>query len=67
MLAWEPVVEAKALETRGWSISAIARHLHLNRRTVRNYLTGQVTPGERRRVGPDGLGSHRPGPSGPAA
>jgi transposase len=55
MLAWEPVVEAKALETRGWSISAIARHLHLNRRTVRNYLTGQVTPGERRRVGPDGF------------
>jgi transposase len=53
MLAWEPVVEAKALRARGWTISAIARHLQLNRRTVRNYLTGQVTPGKRRAIGPD--------------
>jgi transposase len=53
MLAWEPVLEAKALEARGWSISAIARHLKLNRRTVRNYLTGKTVPGQRRPAGVD--------------
>ena len=35
-----------ALRRRGWSISAIARHLGKNRRTVRAYLDGRV-PGQR--------------------
>jgi transposase len=58
MLAWEPVVNAKALRARGWSISAIARHLEINRRTVRNYLTGKTVPNERRPA----VGSDRFGP-----
>lgn len=31
-------VEAKALRARGWSISAIARHLGRDRKTVRAYV-----------------------------
>lgn len=48
-------VEAHALRKRGWSISAIARHLGRNRRTVRAYLNGQREPGRRRAAGPDGF------------
>jgi transposase len=48
MLALEHVVEARALYARGWKISVIARHLGLNRRTVRRYVTGQGEPGARR-------------------
>jgi transposase len=55
MLAWESVVEAKALRARGWSISAIARHLQINRRTVRRYLSDEATVGVRRPAGPDGF------------
>jgi transposase len=47
MLAWENVVEAKALRARGWSISAIAAHLGHDRKTVRAYLNGERRPGER--------------------
>jgi transposase len=53
MLAWEQVVEAKALRTQGWLISAIARHLGVTRVTVRRYLSGEATPGERSRSVPD--------------
>jgi transposase len=35
MLSWEDDVEAHALRRRGWSISAIARHLGHDRKTVR--------------------------------
>src|SRR5436305_14591794 len=55
MLAWESFVEAKALRARGWTISAIARHLEINRRTVRRYLSDEATPGVRRPAGPDGF------------
>jgi transposase len=55
MLAWESVVEVKALRARGWSISAIARHLDINRRTVRRYLDEAVVPQQRRRLAPDGF------------
>ena len=55
MLAWESVVEARALRSRGWSISAIARHLEINRRTVRRYLSDEVVVGVRRPAGPDGF------------
>jgi predicted transcriptional regulator len=49
MLTWEEELEAEALFKRGWTISAIARHLGRDRKTVRAYLTGQRVPGERRR------------------
>jgi transposase len=48
-------VEAHALAARGWSISAIARHLERDRKTVRAYLRGERTPGVRARSVPDPL------------
>ena len=48
-------VEAAALRKRGWTISAIARHLGRDRKTVRDYLEGKRTPGVRRRSSPDPL------------
>jgi transposase len=48
MLAWEDCVEAQALRTRGWSISAIADHLGHDRKTIRVYLNGERRPGERK-------------------
>ena len=47
MLSWEDDVEAHALRRRGWSISAIARHLGHDRKTVRAYLRGEREPGRR--------------------
>jgi transposase len=48
-------VEVHALAGRGWSISAIARHLGRDRATVRGYLAGERTPGVRTRAAPDPL------------
>jgi transposase len=48
-------VEADALFKRGWSISAIARHLERDRKTVRSYLNGERQPGVRRSTAPDML------------
>jgi transposase len=48
-------VEPFALSKRGWSISAIARHLGRDRKTVRAYLAGERAPGVRRPSGPDPL------------
>jgi transposase len=53
MLSWEDGVEAHALRQRGWSISAIARHLGHDRKTVRAYLRGDRVPGRRAERGPD--------------
>lgn len=53
-------VEADALFKRGWSISAIARHLERDRKTVRSYLSGERTPGVRRPAQPDALAEYRP-------
>jgi transposase len=53
MLAWELVVEAQALRSQGWTVSAIARHLGVTRVTVRRYLSGEQTPGVRARSSPD--------------
>ena len=53
MLAWESYVEAQALRAQGWTISAIARHLGVTRVTVRRYLSGEHTPGQRARSAPD--------------
>lgn len=47
MLTWENDLQAEALRKQGWSISAIARHLGRDRKTVRDYLNGKRTPGER--------------------
>lgn len=55
MLTQGEDVEVHALAGRGWSISAIARHLGRDRATVRAYLAGERTPGVRRRAGPDPL------------
>jgi transposase len=52
MLTWEEELEAEALFKRGWTISAIARHLGRDRKTVRAYLSGQRVPGVRRRATP---------------
>lgn len=41
-------VEAHALRQQGWSISAIARHLDRDRKTIRAYLNGERTPGVRK-------------------
>jgi transposase len=49
MLTEEELVGASALHLRGWSISAIARHLGRDRKTIRAYLSGERTPGVRRR------------------
>lgn len=53
MLTWEDDLEVHALRKRGWSITAIARHTNLDRKTVRKYLAGEGTPGVRARSGPD--------------
>jgi transposase len=55
MLTQGEDVEAQALRSRGWSISAIARHLNRDPKTVRAYLSGQRRPGERARSRPDPL------------
>jgi hypothetical protein len=48
MLTWENCVEAQALRTKGWSISASANHLGHDRKTIRANLNGERRPGERR-------------------
>lgn len=48
-------MEVHALSKRGWSISAIARHLECDRKTVRSYLNGERVPGVRRSSAPDPL------------
>ena len=53
MMALEEYLEVHALRRRGWSISAIARHVGKRRRTVRAYLSGERVPGQRVSSGPD--------------
>jgi len=57
MLSQEEHVEVMALAGRGWTISAIARHTGLNRRTVRAYVRQGRQPGERRSSQPDAFAS----------
>jgi hypothetical protein len=59
MLSVGEDVEADALSKRGWTISAIARHLGRDRKTVRSYLSGQRVPGVRRSARPDALAEYR--------
>ena len=52
-------VEAQALRRRGWSISAIARHLGRDRKTIRADLNGEREPGVRHSSRPDALEPYR--------
>ncbi|MEV6332861.1 IS21 family transposase [Streptomyces sp. NPDC051909] len=45
-------MDAHALRRQGWTISAIARHLGRDRKTIRAYLNGERVPGHRQQ-GPD--------------
>ena len=47
MLTREEDVDAHALSRQGWTISAIARHLDRDRKTIRAYLSGDRTAGVR--------------------
>ena len=47
MLTWEEDVEAAALQKRGWSISAIARHLARDRLHPRQRHRGRTPCGHR--------------------
>lgn len=53
MITREEELEAQALHARGWSISKIARHLGIDRKTVRAYLNGERVPGQRARSTPE--------------
>ena len=53
MITREDDVDAHALHRRGWTISAIARHLGHDRKTIRAYLQGGRVAGQRRRPEPD--------------
>ncbi|KGM12595.1 Mu transposase domain-containing protein [Cellulomonas bogoriensis] len=53
MLTREEDIDAHALHKQGWTITAIARHLGRDRKTIRAYLTGQRVAGVRARQGPD--------------
>src|SRR5437868_4538760 len=55
MLTQGEDAEVHALARRGWSVSAIARHLGRDRKTVRAYLTGERQPGRRAAARPDPL------------
>ena len=55
MLTQGEDVEVHALARRGWSVSAIARHLGRDRKTVRAYLQGKRHPGVRVSSAPDPL------------
>lgn len=53
MLSGDEDLEINALRKRGWSISAIARHVGHDRKTVRGFLNGGREPGVRECVEPD--------------
>ncbi|MDQ2838108.1 MAG: IS21 family transposase [Actinomycetota bacterium] len=55
MLTRENDIDIHALHRQGWTISAIARHLGRDRKTVRAYLAGREA-GVRRRSDPDLFG-----------
>jgi hypothetical protein len=51
-------VDAHALRRQGWTISAIARHLGHDRKTIRAYLTGGRVAGQRASMIEDPLGPY---------
>ena len=56
MLTREDDVDAHALHAKGWTISAIARHLGHDRKTIRAYLSGGRVAGQRARAVDDPFG-----------
>ncbi len=44
--------EVKSLQRQGWNYRQIARHLHIDRRTVRRYFHFEAYPGRARGAGP---------------
>lgn len=58
MISQEEDVDAHALRRQGMSISAIARHLGRDRATIRAYLNGDRTPGQRKPSGVDAFGPY---------
>jgi transposase len=60
MLTPEEDVEISSLKKRGWSISAIARHVGHDRKTVRAYLSEEREPGVRQRSEPDAFDRFEP-------
>jgi len=58
MLTQEDDVDIHALRKRGWSISAIARHVGKDRRTVRAYLDGTRQVGVRAPAGDDAFAKY---------
>jgi hypothetical protein len=59
MLSVGEEAEADALFKRGWTVSAIARHLERDRKTVRSYLNGDWVAGVRHPSKPDALDDYR--------
>ena len=53
MLTREDDIDVHALRRQGWTISAIARHLGRDRKTIRGYLAGDRVAGVRARPAPD--------------
>jgi transposase len=53
MLTREEDIDAHALRRQGWTISAIARHLGRDRKTIRAYLADERVAGQREPAGPD--------------
>ena len=53
MLTQEDDVDAHALHRQGWTISAIARHLGHDRKTIRAYVKGDRVAGQRVSTVPD--------------
>ena len=49
MITREEDIDAHALRRQGWTISAIARHLGRDRKTIRAYLRGDREAGIRAR------------------
>jgi len=53
MLTREDDIDVHALRRQGWTITAIARHLGRDRKTIRAYLSGEREAGVRARTVPD--------------
>ena len=58
MVTREDDIDVHALRRQGWTISAIARHLGKNRKTIRAYLAGRpgrASPGHDDRLAKAGV------------
>ena len=58
MLTQEDDIDIHALRRRGWSISAIARHVGRDRKTIRAYLDGKRQAGVRAPAGEDSFAEY---------